>query len=497
MFLKNHPFEYLTGSDKLGSPRFIIPIFALGILSAYFISKHGTSLGTIMIVVPFFLLYLSFLFLNPILGLYTIAFLGYVILGILRYVSIPMIGLSIDSVILLTFISLFFNNFYRKFDWKLVNRDITLLALLWMGYGLFSVANPELISFELWLSSFRTVSLYMLFVIILTLLLMNTRKQFSIFLMIWGIMTIIATLKGIGQQFIGLDKWEQAWIDAGAYSTHVLFGELRVFSFISDAGQFGANQAYAGIVFIILALKQEKITTRVFYLLVGISGIYGMFLSGTRGAISVVLFGLMLFFLLKRNKFIIFSGIVTLIVVFVFFKYTTIGQDVQQIRRMRTAFDPNDPSFQTRLANQKIFKKYLSTRPFGGGLGHAGKKVQKKLPNSFLANIATDSWFVLIWAEQGVVGLSLHLFILFYIIIKASYLIMYRIRDPIVKLNMTALAAGMIGIMVASYGNAVLGQVPTSIMIYVSMALLLTPERFDNEMAKEMEARRGKPQKSK
>jgi hypothetical protein len=74
---------------------------------------------------------------------------------------------------------------------------------------------------------------------------------------------------------------------------------------------------------------------------------------------------------------------------------------------------------------------------------------------------------------------------------------MYRIRDPIVKLNMTALAAGMIGIMVASYGNAVLGQVPTSIMIYVSMALLLTPERFDNEMAKEMEARRGKPQKSK
>ncbi|MBK9359000.1 MAG: hypothetical protein IPN08_16730 [Bacteroidales bacterium] len=56
----------------------------------------------------------------------------------------------------------------------------------------------------------------------------------------------------------------------------------------------------------------------------------------------------------------------------------------------------------------------------------------------------------MIWAEQGVVGLVLHLIILFYIIIKASYLIMYRIRDPILKNNMSALAAGMLGIMVAS-----------------------------------------------
>ncbi len=58
---------------------------------------------------------------------------------------------------------------------------------------------------------------------------------------------------------------------------------------------------------------------------------------------------------------------------------------------------------------------------------------------------------------------------------------MFKIRDPIVKIQMTALAAGFSGIMVASYGNAVLGQVPTSIMIYVSMALMLDPMRFDKD----------------
>lgn len=168
-------------------------------------------------------------------------------------------------------------------------------------------------------------------------------------------------------------------------------------------------------------------------------------------------------------------------VVFVFFKYTTIGQDNQQIRRMRTAFDPNDASLQTRLSNQRILSVYLSTRPFGGGLGHAGKKAKKALPNTYLANIATDSWYVMIWAEQGVVGLVLHLIILFYIIIKSSYLIMVKIRDPNVKITMIALTSGMLGIMVASYGNAVLGQVPTSMLIYTSMALMLNAEIIDHE----------------
>jgi len=229
-------------------------------------------------------------------------------------------------------------------------------------------------------------------------------------------------------------------------------------------------------------MGQKDTFKRIFFLIVGLLGIYGMFISGTRGAISVPLAGFVLYFILKKNKAVMISGFVFLAIVFVFFKYTTIGQDNQQIRRMRTAFDPNDASLQTRLANQRTLSVYLSTRPIGGGLGHAGKKVKKILPNTVLANIATDSWYVMIWAEQGVVGLVLHLIILFYIIIKGSYLIMYRIRDPILKNNMSALAAGMLGIMVASYGNAVLGQVPTSIMIYVSMALMLDPMRFEPDV---------------
>jgi hypothetical protein len=75
--------------------------------------------------------------------------------------------------------------------------------------------------------------------------------------------------------------------------------------------------------------------------------------------------------------------------------------------------------------------------------------------------------------------------ILFYIIIKASFKIMFRIRDPIVKMKMAALVSGMFGIMIASYGNMVLGQMPTSVLIYMSMALMLNSEVFEADAARE------------
>lgn len=46
---------------------------------------------------------------------------------------------------------------------------------------------------------------------------------------------------------------------------------------------------------------------------------------------------------------------------------------------------------------------------------------------------------------------------------------------------MAALASGMFGVMVASYGNAVLGTMPTGMLIYTSMALLLNSEIFDSK----------------
>lgn len=476
-----NPFEAYSGSSNLAKPGFLVLLFFLIAVFAVIIVKLeiigvGLAFGLI-----FGSVYLYYLFTYPILGFYTAIGFNFILIGLGRYLTGVPIGFGIDAILILTYVALFMNKFKERVDWTPIKKDVTILATIWFGYSIFQIINPEARSFAAWISG-RGMALYPFLLIPLTLLYINTNKKLDTILYIWGVFSILATIKGIIQLNFGVDFAEQAWLNEGNYKTHILFGKLRVFSFYSDAGQFGANQAFSAVVAIIYSMSKKGLP-KFFFIMVGILGIYGMMISGTRGSISVPLIGFMTFFVLRKNMFVMVSGVVLLLLVFIFFKYTYIGQGNYQIRRMRTAFDPNDASLQVRLDNQKILKNYLSSRPFGGGIGHGGTKAQKYLPNAFLSNVATDSWYVLIWVEQGIVGLLLHLMILFYVMGKASFEVMFRIRDPIVKLKMSALISGMAGVMVASYGNAVLGTMPTALIFYSSMALISSSKVFidDNE----------------
>jgi len=473
-----NPFEYNTGSSRLSNPRAVLLVLLITSVLAFLSAKMGMSSFALSVGLPLFLIYGYFLFTWPVIGLYTAIALSFVLIGAGRYVKDVPVGLGLDAVLILTFIALFINKFNEKVDWSPVNKDITYLSLIWFGYSLFQLVNPESQSVAAWFSG-RGVALYMFLMVPLTLLLINTNRKLDMLLYVWGALSIVASLKGIMQLQIGLDAAEQGWLDDGNAKTHVLFGKLRVFSFMSDAGQFGGNQAYSAVVSFIFSLAQTDRKKKWFFLVVSLLAFYGMIISGTRGAISVPLAGFMLFFILRKNIRVLSIGVAILAVVFIFFKFTMIGQGNDQIRRMRTAFDPNDASLQVRLDNQRLLKRYLASRPFGGGIGHGGVKAQKYLPNAFLSQIATDSWYVLVWVEMGIIGLLMHLFILFYTLIRGTWLVMFRLKDPKLKLKISALIAGLAGVMVASYGNAVLGAMPTGMLIYTSMAIILNAKALD------------------
>lgn len=478
-----NPFENYSGSSNLARPRNVmllmvtVSVFAL-IAAKMQLLGIGVLIGLFCAAV-----YLYILFTKPIVGLYTAIALSFILIGMGRYVKDLQVGLGMDAILILTYLALFMNRFKERIDWSPANKDITILSTLWFGYSIFQLVNPEAHSVAAWFSG-RGVALYMFLLVPLTLMFINTNRKLDFFLYIWGVFSILASLKGIMQLQFGLDSAEQAWLDEGNYKTHVLFGKLRVFSFLSDAGQFGGTQAYAAVVATIysMAIKNNRLK-KMFFITVALLGFYGMIISGTRGAISIPLAGFMTFFILRKNIKVLGVGVGLLAIVFIFFRFTTIGQGNDQIRRMRTAFDPNDASLQVRLDNQKMLKGYLASRPFGGGIGHGGVKAQKYLPNAFLSQIATDSWYVLVWVEQGIVGLLLHLFILFFTVGRAAYKVMFKIRDPLLRLKISALISGMAGVMVASYGNAVLGGMPTGMLIYVSMAIMLNCEILDTQEA--------------
>jgi hypothetical protein len=422
-------------------------------------------------------IYIYIIFKNPILGFYTTIGLNFVILGMGRYVKGYPLGFAIDGIIILTFLALIFSKFRERVDWSPINKNVIILAVIWLGYFMFQLINPEARSLQAWISG-RSIGFYFFFFVILTFMFINTNKRLDTFLYVWGVFSILASLKGIGQLFFGVDAAEQAWLDEGAAKTHVLFGKLRIFGFFSDAGNYGANQGYSAVVAIIYSMTKKGLP-KIFFITVGVLGLYGMLISGTRGAIAVPFAGFMTFFVLRKNIKVFGAGIFMIAVIFVFFKFTMIANGNEQIRRIRTGFDPNNPSLQVRKKNQAILKGYLASRPFGGGVGHAGDKAQRFIPYAFLSHVATDSWYVVIWAEMGIIGLTLHLIILFYVIGMGSFKVIFRIRDPITKLKMSALISGMAGVMLASYGNEVLGQMPTSLLIYASMALMSNPGIFE------------------
>ena len=190
------------------------------------------------------------------------------------------------------------------------------------------------------------------------------------------------------------------------------------------------------------------------------------------------------FIMMSRNIKMIGAGVFLIIAAFIFLKFTTIGQGNSIIRRARSAFNTNDPSFQVRLANQAKLRELMADKPFGAGLGHGGGKAKTFAPNAALSQIPTDSWFVMIWVETGVVGILLHIGILLYILARGAYLVVFKLRNTQLRGFTAALTAGISGIVVMAYANEILGQIPTGAILYMSMGFIFLAPRFDRELAR-------------
>ena len=476
-----NPFERISGQARLAKPTHLIGLGFVILVAAVLMVKLeliGVLMCLGLIGVGY---YLNLIFTHPRVGVLSVLVMGFFATGMSRYVPLPW-GLSVDGLIVLTYLALFFKGFETKLHWKKAKSGLTLVTTLWMVYVLSQLVNPEAVSLEAWFYAMRGLAMYQWLLIPLAFMLFNKPRDLKLFFIIWGVLSVLGTMKGMQQFLFGVDPWEQNWLNQGGAETHVLFGKLRIFSFYSDAGQFGASQAHAAVVFGILTLfNRHNNKLRLFFAGVALAGLIGMVISGTRGAIAVPAIGGIVFLILRKNLPVLILGGILGIGVYVFFAHTTIGQGNAEIRRMRTAFDPNEASLQVRLDNQKKLSGYLASRPFGGGVGATGNWGQRFTPHTFLANTATDSWYVMIWADTGAFGLTIYLIIILSILIKGAYHVMAKIKDPWLSAQITALVCGMAGIMVASYGNGVFGQFPTGILMYLGMVFMFLAPKWEKQ----------------
>ncbi|WP_295915194.1 O-antigen ligase [uncultured Alistipes sp.] len=479
--------RYGSITTPVSVPRLIVwALLAGGVaVLAMTFTKYGVLAGLAVSAIPAALCILWVTLRDPGLSMLGLFVVNYFIMALTRYAHDLPFGLILDALIFYNILIISLQAMMHRIEWKRASSGLTVVAAIWVAYCTLEVVNPESVSVAGWFSSVRSVAFYFFFITVLTQLTMSEYKYLKYMLIVWSVLTLIAVAKACIQKFIGFNAAENYWLFVlGGRSTHIIRSGVRYFSFFSDAANFGASMGLSMVVFSISALYYRNPWIKTYLLLVAAAACYGMLISGTRSALAVPFIGYTAFIMMSRNIKVIVAGILLVLAAFVFLKFTTIGQGNAIVRRARSAFNTQDASFQVRLENQAKLRELMRDKPFGAGLGHGGGKAKTFAPDAPLSQIPTDSWFVMIWVETGVVGILLHIGILLYILARGAWLVVFKLRNVQLRGFTAALTAGISGIVVMAYANEVLGQIPTGAILYMCMGFIFLAPRFDRELTR-------------
>ncbi len=456
----------------------LIGIFGSGLIG-FLTYNLGIMAPILLIILAVSIVFVVFVMVNPRIGLIGYMIYCFIIIALIRHAPNIPFGPLMEIILILTWISILFN--YKKYDWSNLKNEHFYIALAWFIINILEVINPAGASLVGWFNEIRSTSVAWLMVSFSSFLIFNRYKDLNLFIIIIIGMSSLASIYGLKQLYIGVSSGEQEWLDYGAAATHILFGQLRVFSTYSDAGQFGASQAHIGLIALVLALGPYKRWKKILFGTAALLLIYGMLISGTRGAMFALIAGVFTaLFLSKKIKILIIGIAISLSILFIL-KYTSIGNSSYQIVRLRTSLDPEDPSLNERFKNQRILKETLSRMPFGGGVGVSGINGTTFNKDKLLSTIPPDSYWVKVWVMYGVVGLVIWFSMIMFIIGKCCGIV-WKTKNKNLQNKLIALTAGTVGIFICSYGNEVINVIPSSMIVYISWCFIFLSPAYDKKL---------------
>jgi hypothetical protein len=133
------------------------------------------------------------------------------------------------------------------------------------------------------------------------------------------------------------------------------------------------------------------------------------------------------------------------------------------------------------LKIKKKLKEHLKDLPFGAGLGF-GSTPDRLSKDYEFSTIPSDSWFVRIWIQTGIVGLTLYIILIFLAIAIGGYIVLFKIKDKELLGILSALLAGVVGLTTSAYGNELLGQFPNCYLYFICLAIVFMGKYYDKEL---------------
>ena len=461
--------------EKLKNFQGVILLLGAASFLSLFIVLFGFKMGALLagafIGVPVLILTLVDLR----FGLAVILVLAFLVNFVSKYTTFP-VGTGLDALFMLMFFGMMVRIAQHR-DWTMPKSPITTIILVWIGFNLLQVLNPEAPSRAAWLYTVRSLAILQLIYFVAHYA-FRSLKDIKQFLKLFILLATIAALYGLKQEYFGYNAREWAWLyeNPRRYQLIVQWSRYRVFSLFSDPTTFGTVMAYGGSFCFILASGPFRKLWRFGLVIAGLAMFLSMAYAGSRTPFILIPAAMGLYALLNLSKKVILVvGVLAVLGTGMIMKSTS----NPVIYRIQSAFEPTtDASVQVRLENQKLVQPYIQTHPFGAGLGTTGVWGERFSPDFWLAGFPHDSAYVRMGLETGWLGLVIYMAI-FFIAFQSSVYYFFRVRHPQIKIIYLGLAMITFILGMASYPQEVVTLLPNSIIFYVLLAIMVRLKDFD------------------
>lgn len=459
---------------------FLLLILGLAVVTYAFV-KYGYLVGSVIAVLPLLAAFIVIGIKRPVWVFIFLLVVNYFIPVFMRRLPDAPLSLVLDSIMLFNVVAVLIMSYHKKVEWKRAINGFTITIMIWMLYCMMELFNPQSVSFIAGLSATRTYFIYPLVIAIIVALSCENYKDLFLIFNVWAVLTIISAIKAMIQKYIGFTPVEAEWVYTVGKTTHIIWSGIRYFSIFTDAASFGSAMSLALVVFSISAIYVKSKFQKIFFIITAFFALYGMLISGTRSSLVIPLVGYTAFTVLTKNAKLAVVTVLGVLFLIVFLKFSNIGQGNSVIRRARSVFDTNDPSNLARRSNQKLIGAYMADKPFGVGMGLGGGKAKVYAPYAYASQIPTDSWFVMMWVEVGIIGLILRLLFYLYVVGYGAYIVLFKLQNKELRCITASLTVGLLGLFVNLYANEVL-QFPNITTFYMIQALIFLAPFFDKEI---------------
>lgn len=477
---------FRTYAQEHGGRVFIL--FLLFLLAIYQFATAGFSAFAIICILPIFIIAILAAFRYRMFLFWALIFVNYFIQCLNKNEMLPGgIPMSMYNELLeIALIAMAIIDFRKYPNFERMGNIMLMALLAWCGFCTIEILNDTCglgINPGAWYTGARLLAFQLLYAFAVFTLYISTPKNLVSYLRIWALLSLFSVFWTWKQIYIGPTHAEYVWLWSEGAHTHVLNAGtlIRWFSTHNDAANYGINAASSAVAFLIIALTTKLRKEKIFYIIVGILVIWGMFQSGTRTAIVCLIAGMFTFlFLSKSFKIIIPSLFVGAILMFLLI-FTTIGNGNQQIRRMRTAFNRDDASASVRTINQKTMQKYLQDAPWGIGIGMGYENVPANNKYRKLSTLPPDSEYVFIWQHTGIIGITIFIITTLIMLGGACWIVLFTLKSPSLRGIGAGLCCAFVSQQLGGYGNQVLMQFPNCLIFYGGLSIVYLLPSMEKE----------------